>query len=283
MKHIVVLLTLVAALVLNVASALADEEDVESPWETYSLSVGYFISSLDTSIRLGTGIGVDLDAEDLLDLDETMSVARLDGSRRFGRHRIDFSWMSLNRKATRVVQESFRFENSEGEEVTVEAGATVESYFDLDLYEMTYSYSFIQDERIDLAAAFGLYLAPIGVGVAAQGTINGVDYAEEKATSKFTAPLPMIGLRMDVALTPKWFVRYQGQMFYLEYENFKGTLYASSVAVECKPWQHVGFGLGYDILRMQLEAIGEDYPEIDFKGNIGFQYSGLMLYAKLFF
>lgn len=282
MKRILALLPLTVALVINAAAAFADEEKVESPWEKYSLSVGYFISGLDTSIRLGAGIGVDIDAEDLFDLDETMSVARLEGSRRFGRHRIDLSWMALKRKATRVAQESFSFENSEGEEVTVQAGATVESYFDLDLYKLTYSYSFIQDERLDLAASLGFYIAPIGVGIAAQGTINGVDYADERTTSSFTAPLPMIGLRMDVAITPKWFVRYQGQAFYLEYENFRGSLYASTVAVEYNPWQHAGFGLGYDILRMKLEARGEDYPEIDFKGNIGFQYSGLMFYARFF-
>jgi hypothetical protein len=286
MKKFLGFCLLLAVMSICPPGAMAAEETQEKqslPWEKYSLSLGYFISTLDTGIRLGTGVGVDIDAEDLLDLDATMSVARLEGLRRFGRHRIDLSWMSLKREATRTVQEDFSFENNEGEQVSVEAGAAIESYLDLDLYKLTYSYSFIQDDRLDLAAALGLYIAPIGLGITAQGSANGQAVATEKSANSFTAPLPMLGLRMDVAVTPKWFIRFLGQAFYLEYESFKGAIYSSTMAVEYKPWQHVGFGVGYDMFKMKLEAAGADYPEIDFKGNIDFQYTGLMLYAKLFF
>ncbi|MDA8140154.1 MAG: hypothetical protein M0036_16020 [Desulfobacteraceae bacterium] len=284
MKQIKAMVLLLIALTLCPKGTLAEEEKKPSPWgEKYSLTLGYFISNLDTGLRLGAGLGVDIDAEDALNLEETMSVARLEGYRRFGKHRVDLSWMSLNRKAMRTAGESFTFENNQGEQVTVAAGANVESYLNLNLYKLTYSYSFIQDDRLDLAAALGVYIAPIEVGIAAQGTVNDQEIANERSASSFTAPLPMLGLRMDIAVTPKWFVRYQGQIFYLEYESFKGSLYSSTMAVEYKPWQHVGFGLGYDLLKMMLEAKKNDYPEIDFKGKINFQYTGLMLYCKLFF
>jgi hypothetical protein len=42
-------------------------------------------------------------------------------------------------------------------------------------------------------------------------------------------------------------------------------------------------GLGFDTLRVQLEADGEDYPSIDFKGNVDFAYTGLQLYLRYFF
>jgi hypothetical protein len=48
--------------------------------------------------------------------------------------------------------------------------------------------------------------------------------------------------------------------------------------VEYNPWQHVGIGLGFDTFSAQLEAEGEDWPGIDFKGNVDFNYAGLQLY-----
>lgn len=72
MKSALAILLLVVVPALNTTPAIAAEEQAESPWETYSLSLGYFISNLDTGIRLGAGVGVDLDAEDLFDLDEAI-------------------------------------------------------------------------------------------------------------------------------------------------------------------------------------------------------------------
>ena len=62
----------------------------------------------------------------------------------------------------------------------------------------------------------------------------------------FTAPLPTFGLRMDFALTPKWFFRSGAQIFYLEYQDFKGSLLEMHGAVEYMPWDRIGFGLGID-------------------------------------
>ena len=54
-------------------------------------------------------------------------------------------------------------------------------------------------------------------------------------------------------------------------------------AVEYNPWQHVGFGLGFDSMAIRLEADGEDWPGADFQGKVNFNYIGLQLYLRLFF
>jgi hypothetical protein len=77
----------------------------------------------------------------------------------------------------------------------------------LDIYELAYSYSFLQDDRIDLAALIGLYVMPIDFGINVAGLVN-VNESE-----KFTAPLPVVGLRMDIALAPRWFLRTGTQIF----------------------------------------------------------------------
>jgi hypothetical protein len=276
-KFIAIMCLLATGIIFSYSLANAEETTAVSPWEKYSFTLGYFVSDIDTSIRMGGGTGLDIDLEDTLNLESSMSVVRLEGFRRFNRHRIDLSWFAMKRNATRTVGEDFTIENNDGEEVTISAGSVVDSYLNLDLYKLTYSYSFIQDERIDLAGIFGLYVAPIGVGISAQGLID------KKGAQSFTAPLPLIGLRMDFAVTPRWFIRYQGQCFYLAYKEFSGSIYSSSAAVEYKALENIGFGLGYDIFSMKMESDGQDYPAVDLRGNVRFQYAGLMLYAKLFF
>ena len=90
-------------------------------------------------------------------------------------------------------------------------------------------------------------------------------------------------MRADFAITPKWFFRSGIKAFYLEIGEFSGSILEASVAIEYLPWKHFGFGLGFDSLNVQVESDGEDYPGIDFKGEVDFQYTGLLLYAKLYF
>ena len=89
---------------------------------------------------------------------------------------------------------------------------------------------------------------------------------------------------MDIALTPKWFIRTGGQVFYIEYDNFTGSLLKFKAAVEYNPWKHVGLGLGFDTLNVNVEADGDtDWPGIDLNGKVDFNYAGLQLYLRLFY
>jgi hypothetical protein len=273
-------IVVIAVLLLPAVSGGSEGQSNAQPWETVGLSAGYFISDVDTSLRLGAGLGVDIDLEDLLGLDSTNSVFRVGGLWRFTdnqRHRLDLSWFSLSRDSTLEILGDITFENDEGEEITIGAGTTVDSFFDLDIYQLSYSYSFFQDDRLDLAAGIGLYIMPIDLGLSTSGFVN------ERASANFTAPLPVLGLRMDVALTPRWYIRTGTQVFYLEYKNFTGSILSFAAAVEYKPWEHVGIGVGFDTLGINIEADGEDWPEIDLRGKVQFNYTGLQLYLRLFF
>ena len=252
----------------------------DTPWEKFSVNLGYFISHTNTDFRIGSGLGVDVNVEDLLGLNATNSVFRVDASWRFTenrRHRLDFTWFSYHRDGSRTIGQDIEYEDNNGNIITIPAGSQVASKFDLDIYKAAYSYSFFQDKRMDLAASIGLYVMPIDIDLDASGL---VDVNEEE---NFTAPLPTFGLRADFAITPKWFLRSGFEIFYLEVKQFRGAIVGSNVALEYLPWKHVGFGLGFNSFNLNIQANGEDYPQIDFRGNIKFNYAGLLLYAKMFF
>jgi hypothetical protein len=88
---------------------------------------------------------------------------------------------------------------------------------------------------------------------------------------------------LDFAITPKLFLKQSIEVFYLEVGDFKGSISSFTIACEYDFWKNVGFGLGYDVFDLKLEANGSDYPTIDFVGKVEFAYSGLLLYTKIYF
>jgi len=265
-----------ASLLFFIQPAMAED----TPWEKFNLDLGYFIANTDTGVRLGSGLGVSVDMEELLGLDSTDSAFRVGASWRFTdnrRHRLDFQWFSFGRDGSRTIGEDIHYKDKDGNDQVIEAGTYVESYFDFDIYQLAYSYSFFQDDRIDLAGSLGLYVMPIEFGMNATGLISA------GRSERFTAPLPTLGIRADFAITPKWIFRSGLEVFYLEIGDFAGSIIDANFAIEYLPWKHFGFGLGFDSLNVHVEADEEDYPGIDFQGEVNFHYTGLQLYAKLYF
>jgi len=275
-------LAMILVLFLLPQVAWAEEWDLEKkPWEKFGANLGVFISSLDSGFRIGSGIGLDVDVEELLGLETTNSAFRADILWRFSknrRHRLDLSWFAFRRNGDRTIGQDITFEDPDtGEEITIEAGTKVHGFFNFDIFQAAYSYSFFQDDRIDLAVLVGLHVIPIDLGISAAGLLNG------EANATFTAPLPTLGLRMDIALTPKWFIRSKTELFYMDYQNFNGRLLKVTGALEYTPWKHLGCGLGFDSLMVNMDAKDESWPGIDLMGSVKFNCTGLQLYLRYFF
>ena len=254
----------------------AGPADPNWPWERYSVTFGGFVADVNSDVRLGInklGTGVDVNLEDALGLDTTSRVLRVGAAVRFGksrRHQAEFSWFQLNRDATKTLGRDVIIDN-----VVYPIGSKVDSFLDVEIWKAAYNYSFFLDDRINLAAGLGVFVMPIKYGVTASGI--------GETGEDITAPLPVIGLRADFALTRKWFLRQSVDLFYLKVGDFKGGVVDSTTAVEYKPWKNLGFGLAANSFKLEIEAQGEDYPNIDFVGKINFDYLGLLLYGKLWY
>lgn len=277
MKKWIPILILTAFLASICPAALAEEKKPpESPWEKFSVSLGVFLNETDSNIRLGVpGVGVSIDLEEALGLDSTSEVFRLEGAWRFTknrRHRADLSWFSLDRGSTLQIGQDIVIDG-----VTYPTGTTATTHFNLDIYKAAYSYSFFQDDRMDIALSAGLFIMPVSFEFNATGLLTG------RASESITAPLPVFGLRADFAITPKWFIKSSTEFFYLEYDNFKGAIVDTRVAAEYKAFKHFGVGLALENFMVQVEAEKNVYPEIDLVGKIGIQYMGALLYGKFYF
>jgi hypothetical protein len=152
-----------------------------------------------------------------------------------------------------------------------------QSKFDFNIIKLSYSYFFHQTDKVDIGVSIGLFVVLFEFEINASGLFTGYEKVDE------TAPLPVLGLHLDCAFTPKFFLRQSIDLFYLEYKQFEGLIVDWKVALEYDIWKYLGFGFGVDTLRLSIETEGEDYPGVDFIGSIDFSYIGLLLYARFHF
>jgi hypothetical protein len=252
--------------------AAVDPRD-DGRWERWSLGVGGFLASLDTEARIGfPGVGVQVDVEKALGLDTSQSVFRIDSGYRFGghrRHRLDFTWFDLSRDGEKTLEEQVDIGG-----MTYPIGTRVTSTFDLAFYNLRYSYSFLLDDRIDLAASFGLHVTELGLTVNAAAIGAGGD--------SVTAPLPVFGGRLDVLLGKNWYFRSSLEALYLEISDFSGVITDLVIATEWRAWKNFAFGLGLNSVRLGMEVDDEAYG-LNFNGSVESRFTGLLFYGKLLF
>ncbi len=267
---------LLATTLCQAAYAQDDVSDV--PWERLSVSLGYLTAASDSDVRIGRdalGTGISIDVEDALNLDTTHSAANLDVKYRFGRkrhHRVGLSILDFRREGSVILDEDIEIGDPP---ITLPAGSKVKTSYDTSIIKADYGYSFFIDERINLAASGGIYVIPIELG------IKNVNTGERSDTS-ISAPLPTLGMSLELALSPKWLLRQNYDLFYLKIGSYSGNIFATKLAVEWNVWEHWGFGASLDTFSLDVESRKEDesVPGVDFIGDIQISFRGLMLYTR---
>lgn len=251
------------------------------PWEKGSLTFGGFVAAFDSTLAFGVNkaAGVAFNAEELFGLDTSLTVLRAEAMYRPGsslRHQLDFSYSAYHRDGRATLDQEIEING-----MTYPVGAKVESVFNFDIIRGDYTYAILQDERMRIALGLGVYAVPLEYGLKIQtgggrSSVSGADT---------TLPLPALGLRAEFQLVPRLFLNSTLDAMYLEISDFKGSLIDVNVALEYRPWKHVGFGVGYNAMSVDVEAESDksDYPGANFVGNVGVRFSGLMLYGKLTF
>ena len=168
------------------------------PWRNFNLNLGINITDLNSSVRFGVaGVGLEVDVEEALGLDSSENVFFGSGYYRFGstrRHRFDFGYTGYHRDASGVLAQDLPILG-----VIYPEGETVQTSFDFDIIRAGYSYSLLTDDRMDLGIGGSLYIMPIEFGISS--TSLGL------RTEDITAPLPVLTLRGDFAITPKLFLK----------------------------------------------------------------------------
>ena len=169
------------------------------------------------------------------------------------------------------------FPGPDGETVTFDVGTVVETDFKTSLLQINYRYSFINNGKTESGIVVGLSLYNFdielhGIGAVDDGT--GPVVGEIGTGVDLTAPVPSAGFFIRHAFTPKFLIKIQAQFFELDYQDLSGRLTEGGVVVEYYPWEHVGFGGGWQTADISASDQGANPWKVEYR------YGGLLGYVS---
>jgi len=250
---------------------LSLQAQVQDKWK---INVGaMFVTNFETEMQLtpkNLPLGVRINTKDQLGMKNETGVFRFDGYYRFSDiQSIDITYFSVRSKGERVINTDIQWQDN-----NISAGTSINSHFDIDILKINYGYSFYHNDRVELTLTAGLHITAIDVGLGASGVVDGNSTNSYSSASSATLPLPVIGFQGEYTIViKKLFVNYRTDYFYLNFDNFKGTLISSSLSFEYRFEEHIGVGLGYNSNQIYLKTDNGD-NQLEITNNL----TGALLY-----
>jgi hypothetical protein len=212
--------------------------------DRFYLGVGAFFPKTETSARLTgrAGVGASVDFEDSFGMQSSKTVPAFLARMRLGeRWRIEAEFFQLNRSGERRIDQEIRW----GDNV-YPVNSEVRSRFDFYDLRVSAGYSIFKRKDKEIGVGLGLHVAAYDVSLSS----NGIGEEQQDVT----APLPVISLFSQFALTDRWALAARVDRFSLSYENYDGSLGAIGIDLLYQPFRYLGVGVGYRGLFIDLEA-----------------------------
>jgi len=203
--------------------------------DKFYIGAGAFFPRTTTSAQLTTptGLGAAIDFEDALAMASSKTVPAFFGRWRFGeRWRLEAEYFRLDRSGDTTIGRDIQWGDK-----FYPLGTRVQSRFDFADLRISAGYSFFRTKDKEFGVGLGLHMAAYDVSL----TADGIGSEQQDVT----APLPVLSVYGQFALTDRWAVSARLDRFSLAYENYDGSLTSLGVDVMYQPFKHVGFGLGY--------------------------------------
>ncbi len=250
----------------GIALAQAPESELLNAKFSFRIG-GQAFTRFRTTVRIDSptlGVGTEITLEDATNLDESISIGRLDGLYRFtNRHSMAFSVYDIDRTGSRTIDRDITWDGE-----TFPINATVESLFNQRVVKLSYAYTFLIRPKGVMAASVGLHTMKFDTALRA---LNGTG---ERSNST-EAPLPVIGLRGQYRFGDKW--RFVGQIEWLDVDvgDYSGTFSDTLLTVEHDTWDRFGFGFG-------LNSFGLDVSSGDrnLRGVLDIRFDSFVVYFK---
>jgi hypothetical protein len=204
------------------------------------------------------GLGVTVNFEDVFDLPGSKTTFRLVGTARIteGRSYIDFGYVDINRSASRIIEQDIDWGD-----YTFQAGAQVAARFATQFIYVAYRYDFLHEEKIRISGSAGITYLNIETSLSGQASYDDpndpgppvVDFFASEASQG--APVPLIGLNLDWALTRRLVLRTNSRFFRINFAGIDGGLYETGVRLNWYFAKYFGMGLGFDRTNLKLREL----------------------------
>lgn len=267
------------AILTSLASGAVHAAETGPLDSTFIIDAGGFFLSTDTRVRVNGEtsdvIGSDIDFENTFGIGDTDRF-RVDARWRLAqRHSIRGMYFENNRSGSREIEREIQF----GDE-SFPIGLEVDARSELRVIQLSYDYAFLSSPRYEVAAGLGLHMLDAELGLSAELTSSGGSVSRQAEESAATqAPLPVVGLRGLWRLGDSVYVTAAAQYFYIELDDYDGSLTDLSASLVWDVTRHVGIGVGYNDFGMRFDV--EDKGSFD--GRLRWSYGGALAFVSMKF
>lgn len=239
-----------------------------------AIGVGLALVRFDTKIKFtdkASSLSVFLDPEGNLDLPEIARVNTFYGTYRLGRkHEIEMAYFAVKREST-FISANVNYEDL----VLVNGQATLSD--DTKFYFFQYSYALFQDNRSNVNASLGISGLDLNYTFSASGEIivDGVrEFGSYDNEASVFAPLPLLGVDFNFAVTPKWAIGGKVSLVSGSYEEIRA--FAAQTGMQASYWfgKHVGGVIGISHFNADV-TLEEEKDKTDISYGYGGVYAGL--------
>lgn len=254
--------------------------------DRFRVYLGGFWPSVDSKIAINgdfTEPGPPINIEDTLGVEDSKGVAWGGAHWRISRRNsLELEFFALNRDGG--TSGTFSPPLQVGD-TFIESGSVATSY-DTTIGRLTYGFSLVRDERIDIQLKAGLHLASLEAGLQFSGAVcdpttspstpPGCPTGSTGSESEdITAPLPHFGGSFAYAITPSVAFRFQVIGFALELDDIDGSIVEVDADLSWQPWRHFGFGAGLRYFNTNVEA-----GTSELNGEFDYEYFGPVVYVQ---
>lgn len=241
--------------------------------DRFTVRGGLFFADHATMARIDSetlGVGTLVDLETDLGLETRTRNARVDAALRLGRrHTLRGGYLRLSRGAEIQLQRQIQW----GDEVfNVDVG--VESAIELTLVPVSYRFSVVKSDRVDLGLSAGVFAAFL------EASLDAPSVSIQESES-LDAPLPVLGADLDVALAPGLFLLAGAELFSLSIEDVDGTWSEFRGGLEYFPLRNVGIGAVYRYVSIEVDGTGALDPGAGTEIFVDYDLHGPQLFITL--
>jgi hypothetical protein len=280
---------LMASLSLALPLSAAAEDNYDQLNDPFRVYLGGFWAGVDSTININPTVGVPrppVRIEDALGVEDSKGVAWGGVQWRISqRNSLEIEAFSLNRDGG--TSGTFTPPIQVGD-TYIESGEIATS-FDTGVTRLTYGFSVMRSERMDLQLKAGLHLASFDLGIQLSGNV--CDLTTMPTTpplcpaattgaenADITAPLPHFGGSFAYAISPSVALQLQLIGFAIEIDSIDGSIFEADADLTWQPTRHFGGGIGIRYFNTNVKSKGSEL-----NGEFDYEYFGPVVFIQATF
>lgn len=238
--------------------------------DRFALRGVYFRPTVDTMVRYDSSAGAPgtlLDAEDTLGLPGQRDMGSLDMMfRMLERHRIRADFTKLSRGGDTLLGQPVFYGDDQ-----FFANERVRTAMDLRKLGLTYTYSALRREKVEIGLGLGLHLLQL------DGTVEApARFVRERLDT--AGPFATLVADATWRVTRRFSLNASAHYLDASIDEVEGGYTAWHADVQYRAWRNLSFGAGYSHTRYRIDS-----TDPDFSGYFNLKYSGPEAFVRVSF